>query len=335
MKHRIKNLGETTLIYANNLKTDEYYDIYDTETKFLGAKITGFKASFETPTGVNRDINEGIIEYYEDDVLKTKDDFYAFWYYFSNNVYYEPANDYNFKIYSVVNGDILVSDTTATPKSLDYKKDIGVKLHQKMHFTKGFLTKCEYYKDIEIIEDEVTFLKTYNYSNIYLEVFFEYHIGVDEFAKYRYKVIRWYDENGDVSEDLKITKKYYNTDQGYQEGVRRRDNIITDLITTMCGLILMTEESITNTKEAEVGSIDVLDAFDTDINKFRKANIEPLITNIATIDVSEYGDLGNWLDNEIPYYGVTIREYCLSLLYGAILNPNEIIPHDSDVLIGI
>jgi hypothetical protein len=69
MKHYIKNIGISNIVYANNIAPGEFYEMYDDSTGVLGIDISIFLAASQSNTGLGKDIYDGNIEYYQDAIL--------------------------------------------------------------------------------------------------------------------------------------------------------------------------------------------------------------------------------------------------------------------------
>lgn len=104
------------------------------------------------------------------------------------------------------------------------------------------------------------------------------------------------------------------------EGIRRRNNIINQLILEVGAMIYLTLPGVTTIQDAEIAALPFLDAVDSDIDKFIKGNLLPLIQTVQTIDLTQGSTSGgNWLDNDVPGApGVPIRQYIIGSLMGAI-----------------
>jgi len=319
MKHYLKNTSGSQLIVGDiTLGIDELYEFYDDFYKIPGNLFKSFRKGFSYEL-----IENNMLTYYYGNIISNLNSFKLVF----NNI--PSLDDYkdnqNFKIYYLLNDDKLYEpiNPTTTPKSIDYKTDIK-RLHQKLTFKKGMLVECEYFKNLTITQNELG-LDVFNYSDNILRVLAEYHVSPNSYTDYRVVKRYWAYMDGTYSNDYKESVKYYDTINSRNEGTIRRENIINDCITSISGLIIMTEPTITTVKDAEIFALPVLNEIDGEVNKYVKGYIEPLITKISTIDVSIYGNLGNWFDNTIPNSQASIRQYLVSKLLEGELTPNEII----------
>lgn len=237
------------------------------------------------------------------------------------------TDEQNFRLYYLLNDDKIYEpiNPTIVPKSIDYKTDIK-RLHQKLTFKKGILVECEYFENLTTSKNAYG-IDTYTYDNNILKVVMEYHVSESSYVDYRNVKRYWARYDGTYSDDYKESIKYYTAITSRDEGVLRRTNIINDSITTIGGLMLMTIPSITNLTAAETAALPLLNEIDSDINKYIKGNIQPLISKTATIDVSEFTDpaLGNWYNNLVPGTRITIRQLLMSKIIEGTLVANEII----------
>lgn len=319
MKHYLKNTSGSQLIVGDiTLGIDELYEFYDDFYKIPGNLFKSFRKGFSYEL-----IENNMLTYYYGNIISNLNSFKLVF----NNM--PSLDDYkdnqNFKIYYLLNDDKLYEpiNPTTTPKSIDYKTDIK-RLHQKLTFKKGMLVECEYFKNLTITQNELG-LDVFNYSDNILRVLTEYHVSPNSYTDYRVVKRYWAYMDGTYSNDYKESVKYYDTINSRNEGTIRRENIINDCITSIGGLIIMTEPTITTVKDVETFALPVLNEIDGEVNKYVKGYIEPLITKISTIDVSIYGNLGNWFDNTIPNSQASIRQYLVSKLLEGELTPNEII----------
>ena len=129
--------------------------------------------------------------------------------------------DSKFKIYNYVYNDIRI-DEYAPPKEINYKglKHLSIRLQDKKTWSKGFLTKVEYYAAYNS--------ETKEYHNIILEVIQNYVYGADGLINYREKDWYYYLEDGTKlwikgSDGKENRFKYYTSNSAKRaEGRRRR-----------------------------------------------------------------------------------------------------------------
>lgn len=321
MKHILKNKSQDKELIFGELIIPSLgeYVLYDDVLNFYGTYFKSFKDNFSTEF-------QDYFEYSIDGAIKPLDDFYQFLIKGFNDPIVETYDDNrNYRIYSILNSDKrnYFINPTILPSSINYKIDV-TRLHQKLTFKKGILVECEYFENLDVTYNQFG-LEVYNYSNPVLKVNSVYYVSNNSYVDYRVTKRYWTYDNYTYSSDYKETIKYYDTKAARDEGNIRRDNIINDCVTTIGGLLIMTEPSITTIKDAETFALPILDYLDSDINKFIKGNIEPMVTTVSTLDVGTLGNLGNWFENLVPNTQITIRQLLLSKLSEGFLVPNEII----------
>lgn len=80
MIFKLKNISNENIVYGDlNISSNSYYTIYNDELNKKGIFFSSFENSFSSSIGINYHIHNGFYEYYEDDILKTSNDFYIFW----------------------------------------------------------------------------------------------------------------------------------------------------------------------------------------------------------------------------------------------------------------
>ena len=111
--------------------------------------------------------------------------------------------------------------------------------------------------------------------------------------------------------DTKESTKFYDKRLAREEGKRRRTNIINQVVLNTSAFIYLSEPSINNILDSEYLALPFLDEIDTDIDKYIKGNIQPLINSITNSDSNIY----TWIDNSLPTNtDMTIRDYILMSL---------------------
>jgi hypothetical protein len=231
-------------------------------------------------------------------------------------------------IYTLLNSDKkeFNKNPTLLPSSINYKIDIE-KLHRKLEFKKGVLIKAEYFKNISISTNPYG-IEVYTYSTPVLKCEYEYHVDEQSYIHHRFTRRYWAYIDGAYSTEYKEGPKYYTKLDARNEAVRRRTNIVNDILMSTTGLIY-TCPTITTLLDAENASRLLLLEIDGEIDKFTKGISEPIITKITNIDETLYlngYNIGHWLSNLVPNGGgLTIRQLILSKLSEGMLVPNEII----------
>lgn len=232
----------------------------------------------------------------------------------------EEQEEYNhYKIYNFLSDDVYESignvNPKLTPKSIDYKKDLNVRLNPEYKFDKfGFLTGCTYYENLSISYDAYGFT-VFTYDNPILEYTANYTFADNGYTSTRSVTRRWYKMDGILSEDSKESFKVYPPMVARDEARIRRKNLINELIIKTVGLFIMTSQDLNNVSEAEADALPLL----KDINPALSAYYEfgtkldaqgnpcQLIQEIA---VHPYARL----DNYVPGTNntVTIRMFILN-----------------------
>lgn len=242
--------------------------------------------------------------------------------------YFNPDSDVEiFKLYMFLSEDSKKNYKYPhiVPKSIDYKKDLMKRLYPKYTFNKGILVLCEYFEKIHTYYDSYG-LEQIEYFNPILKCEFEYYTTYYRDVNFRICRRYWQTLDNQYSNEYKEQIKYYTPEKAREEGTVRRKNIIDRLVVTIVGLIIMTEASINTTTEAEDSVMSFFDLLCPLIDKYIKGNINPLITELSTINVSVYeagtNNLGNWIDNIIPNTSITIRQYSMSVLSEGLLETN-------------
>jgi len=234
----------------------------------------------------------------------------------------EEQEKYNhYKLYHYISDDTIERlgelDYTITPKSIDYKKDINGKLHPKFTFSNGFLINTEYYETVNIVINPQTGLSDLVYENPILKAEFQYHVEADGYVSHRLVKRSWVKADGEYDTiNTKDSTKYYTKKLARSEGVRRRENVIDEVILATGGLILMSHSGATSIPEAEAIAMPFLDSLDSDINKYVKGNTNPLIASILTSDTSVH----DWLLTVINQEGNTIQQYLYGQLSAGVMD---------------
>jgi len=234
----------------------------------------------------------------------------------------EEQDEYNYYIiYDLLSDDAIehknITNKKLTPKSIDYKIDLDVRLNPKYTFnSRGHLTECIYYKDLSVSVNEAG-ISTYTYSTPVLRYQASYVIGSDNYTKSRTVTRSWYLLDGTLCSNSKITTKIYEAAQAREEGVTRRNNIINQLLINTVGLILMTSNDLTTVSQAETDGVNFLKEISEGISEYyqygskldSQGNPCKLIQQISA---STYTRLNNYVPGTSNT--VTIRMYILSKL---------------------
>ena len=268
---------------------------------------------------ISEQFYEGNINVYDiNNNLLDEESFQKTWRFYHENIIQYSGNTY--KIYEFLSDDTLIrlgKNFKITPKSVDYKKDVNSRLHPKCTFLRGFLVKCEYFEKAKTIINPYNGFEELSYENSVLNVKFNYYIGDDGYVSHRDAIRSWSFDNGEYSDDVKVSKKFYQKKQAKEEGKRRRVNVVDQVIIDTGGLIMLTESGVTTVREAEELALPFLDEFNTDIDKYIKGNTEPIINNLINVDTVKY----YWITNTVPMSdpSVTIQEYIIYNLNGGTI----------------
>jgi len=233
--------------------------------------------------------------------------------------YEEQEENNHFKIYDFLSDDIFEStenfNPKAAPKSIDYKKDLNIRLHPNLQFDKfGFLTGCTYYENVSITYDYFGFT-VFNYDNPIIDYSATYTFADNGYVSTRTEVRRWYKMDGTLSEDSKTLFKVYKPMIARDESRRRRKNLINELLVNTVGLFIMTSNDLNSVSEAEADALPLLKDINSALSAYyefgtkldTEGNPCQLIQEIA---VHPYARLDNYVPGTSNT--VTIRMYILN-----------------------
>lgn len=234
----------------------------------------------------------------------------------------QEQDDHNyFKIYNLLSNDVIetngISNPFLTPKSIDYKKDIGGRLHPKYTFdSSGWLIECEYFTNLEIWQNAQGFTQ-YDYSNPILKYQASYQVKDDGYVGNRTVTRRWYRLDDTLDPDSKITQKFYEPMASREEGFRRRKNLINNLIIETVGLIIMTSVDLNNVSDAETDAMEFMKYVAPGISEYYEYGNKKDINNspvrlVQLVIDSTYVRLNNFVPG--TNNTVTIRDYIISKL---------------------
>jgi hypothetical protein len=231
----------------------------------------------------------------------------------------EEQQEYNyFRLYDMISEDIYIfkniTDKKVTPKSIDYKRDINGRLHPEYIFDlRGSLIECNYYQDVDVWIDQFGF-KQFDYSTPVLKYTAEYSLDSDGYVLYRIVTRRWYKLDGTLSDDDKVTIKYYEPIKSRDEVRRRRHNIINKLLVEVTGLLIITSPDLNNVTDTERDAMPFMRSISSAIAEYyeygatrdSEGNPSRLIQEISVADYSK-------LDNFIPNTNntSTIRQFII------------------------
>lgn len=219
-----------------------------------------------------------------------------------------------YNIYKFMNSDNekVFTDWTIPPHSLDYKLGLNIKLHGDYKFDlNGNLVECIYYEKVERdMNSNIT------YSNPIIKYTAEYYHDNDGYCTHRIVNRDWMLSNGEWGGVLKTTRKEYTRLQARDISIVRRKSLISKTIVDVGGLVLLTEQSVTTIREAEMFALELIIDVSNEMSAYYeygtlKYNNEafPLQKKIMESTIS-------WLDNDITgiiqgFDNKTIRDYIL------------------------
>ena len=227
---------------------------------------------------------------------------------------------YNYyKIYNYTTDDSIenVRDYKIPPHGLNYKTGVSTRLHPDYEFNElGFLVKCTYYSDMSSYLDSNGFTQ-FEFENPILEYTADYELHDNGYAKKRIVERKWYKMDGSISDETKLSEKYYTGITARDEGKRRRRNLINGVLVDTVGLFIMTEETLSTVIEAETHAIPFMKEVAPGISDYyeygnRKDSMDNPCLLIQIVTDSTY----SLLDNYVPgtYDTVTIRNFIISRL---------------------
>jgi len=227
--------------------------------------------------------------------------------------------EYNYyKIYNFLADDAFerlgTINPKATPKSIDYKKDVNQRLHPEYDYDiYGFLTGVTYYENLDVTQ--ISGITIFNFDNPILRYEAAYSQGSDGYVTNRVVTRMWQTMDNEWSTDVKTSVKIYNTNMSRMEGNRRRRNLINNLLIDTVGLFFMTSTDpvFTSVSETESHALHFLEGMGSGIQMYYEAG--PKLDSqgnpcqlIQQISASTYSNLDNTLPSNT---GMTIRQYII------------------------
>ena len=214
-----------------------------------------------------------------------------------------------YRIYEYMNSDNRSKflDWRVPPHNLDYKRGLTVKLVGDYKYdNKGNLSEVIYYKTANRVG-----LDVYSYEEPLIKYIGEYFYDSDGYTTHRIIKRYWMDSRGEWSGINETTPKLYDRHHSRLVGIRRRKNLINQLVIEVGGLILMTS-SLSSVEEAESLAIPFFNSINSELtiyyeggNKSINGDNFPLYETILNSDEV-------WLENIIPNTPLTIRHYILN-----------------------
>ena len=234
----------------------------------------------------------------------------------------EEQNNYNYYLlYDFISDDVYeyknLNNNKITPKSIDYKKELDIRLHPKYTFdSQGYLTQCIYYQNLELTQNQLGFT-VYTYSNPIIHYSAVYNIKPDGYVGSRVVTRKWYMADGTLSNNAKISEKFYEPMKARDEGKRRRQNLINNLIIDTVGLFIMTSPDLNNVTDAETDAMEFMKEVGSGISEYYEYGNKMDIDNnpcklIQQVMNSTYSRLNNFVPG--TNNTVTIRMFLISRL---------------------
>jgi hypothetical protein len=209
-------------------------------------------------------------------------------------VYTNGVANYNYAIYPFLREAAKIKQIN----EIDYTSVIEVMEHlqRKDTFTKGHLTKVEYFE---------TFNKVTNVgTNKVLQVDMVYTLDASAQTDYRTTTRKWYLRDNTTIGVETVSVKYYNYVEGVKEGVHRRANILDGLKVSVPGLIMATANVGLST--AQQMGIPLFSVYSTGFKNYVEVK-DPTVIMSITNDTT----FSSWLNNQIGG-GATIRSYIIN-----------------------
>lgn len=207
-----------------------------------------------------------------------------------------------YKLYDYI--DVPLQSKIITPKGINYKTGLNRRLYPKHTFHKGTLIETEYFENFDGT----------NYSDSVIKVEMDYYYGADTYVSKRKVRRSWMLTNGLYSEDYKITEKFYDRRSANLEGIRRRDNLINNLISKFSEMLQLMNPSLT-AQESEAPGVKIIEKYKTEIDNFIGVGNDTALKNrIINEDDPEFLYFFNL--NLSIYYSpnINVKDYILDEL---------------------
>jgi hypothetical protein len=153
-----------------------------------------------------------------------------------------------------------INNSIEDPSSIDY--DI-IGLHKKRTIIKGELRQIEYYRNYIQSSD--------TYSDLVISEFRDYTRNEIGIAQYRTQTTNWI-LSDNTTGLTKFFKKYYTPEEGIQEGINRRDNMIAFAKTALLDGL----KAIYGEPANQSYSFDLLLSVKTQMDYFSQGYTQPL-----------------------------------------------------------
>ena len=220
-----------------------------------------------------------------------------------------------YKIYSLMTEDNMSRhlDWTISPHSLNYKTGLCTKLQPNYNFDiKGNLVNAIYYKYIE--RDDMGNIE---YFEPIMEYNCDYIYNDNGYCTHRLVERKWMLSNGLWSDDIKISRKEYDRLKSREIGVRRRKNIISNLLLEVGFFILMTEDNVNTINEAELTAMTFMAMVGGALSVYYESgNKRDLVSGSYPLETLIINSTNSWMENKLDglvpgFEGRSIRDYSL------------------------
>jgi hypothetical protein len=186
--------------------------------------------------------------------------------------------------------DVEPQDATLPPYEIPYNI-LG--LHKKLTIVKGEVQKVEYYG----VHDIQT-----NYWDDLVVVEDRQYLRQGGFVYLRQMDVTWYYTDG-TSGQTETYYKFYTLPQAINEGIRRRNNIVSQVKIDTIGIVTQTQG--VNPLVAETIAKQILREIDYELSLYIDGDVTPIYNKFFDLELDV-------LDDEVPNSGgLTLRQYIL------------------------
>ncbi len=249
------------------------------------------------------------IELYDNDNnLLNGQTFYNIWYQLYP-IYKNNFSETSYKIYEFLNIDILLNNLNINydivPKSIDCLKDLNITLQPKETYTQGLLTNIEYF---EINENGTNFI------NPILNVNIKYNVNDKGLVFSKETKTTWMLQNETYSTEYTLKKVYLNDLEKRNEASKMKNVILDNLISETLNIVYDSIQSTSSYNDAELLVLPFFDSLESEISKYLRGNIQPLILGIVNANTTTY----NWLNINVAI-NTTLQDYMENKILDAML----------------
>ncbi len=249
------------------------------------------------------------IELYDNDNnLLNGQTFYNIWYQLYP-IYKNNFSETSYKIFEFLNIDILLNNLNINydivPKSIDCLKDLNITLQPKETYTQGLLTNIEYF---EINENGTNFI------NPILNVNIKYNVNDKGLVFSKETKTTWMLQNETYSTEYTLKKVYLNDLEKRNEASKMKNVILDNLISETLNIVYDSIQSTSSYNDAELLVLPFFDSLESEISKYLRGNIQPLILGIVNANTTTY----NWLNINVAI-NTTLQDYMENKILDAML----------------